>query len=188
MKCIRITAGLYYAVRLVSERPKVDGRKLPAEVDHDRSQVRVWRGVPAGAERRAVVAHAARRARAELLAPHAGAASRPRTFLLFDMHPWRYMVRVCPGPLARDGVGAAALTHKRVIYLAGDMEPGARWDALLDQLSRLREKHHGRLDRRGVAGFTADVMRQMLAQGGEPALKRLRPVGADVPAEKRAAA
>lgn len=95
----------------------------------------------------------------------------------FNLHPWRYRVRVCPGPLSRDGDPVGAVAHDTDILLSGTLKPRERLEVLLDLLRRLREQHHGRLPRAGLPGFIADVMRQLLSQGGEPALLRLQPDG-----------
>lgn len=102
-----------------------------------------------------------------------------------DIHPWRYHVRVCPGPLYRDGVEIDAITHGREILLSGEIKSRHRIEALLDQLYHLHLRHRGPFTPESFAGFVTSVMRQLLHQGGEPALRRLAP---SVPAEMRRAA
>ena len=93
--------------------------------------------------------------------------------MVFNLHPWKYRVRVCPGPLLHEGKPVAATVCGREILLCGTLKPHERTEALIDQLRRLREKHHGAIPPEGVASFVADVMRQLLAQGGEATLMRL---------------
>jgi hypothetical protein len=103
----------------------------------------------------------------------------------FDLHPRVYRVTLCPGPLLHDGEEVLATTHEGEILIAGDVEPAGRLEVLIDQLRRLRQRHHGAMDATGVNGFTADVIRQLAAQGGEDAVLNLRPYR---PAKKRRAA
>lgn len=110
--------------------------------------------------------------------------------MIFNLHPWKYRVRVCPGPLLEDGEEVLATTHGRDILIAGDVAPTDRLGVLIDQLRRLRVRRHGAMDAEGVNGFTADVTRQLNAQGGEGALLRLCADGMvhaggaeDIPAE-----
>jgi hypothetical protein len=107
--------------------------------------------------------------------PNQSNSGKPRQRMRFNLHPWKYRVRVCPGPLVQDDVAVAATSHGREILLCGTLKPHERTEALIDQLRRLREKHHGPIAPEGVASFVADVMRQLLRQGGEAALKRLKP-------------
>ena len=97
----------------------------------------------------------------------------PPPAMKFNLHPWIYRVRICPGPLAQDGAPVAATAHGREILLCGTLKPHERTEVLIDQLRRLREMHHGAMPAEGIASFVADVMRQLLAQGGEAALMRL---------------
>lgn len=97
--------------------------------------------------------------------------------MIFNLHPWRYRVRVCPGPLLKDGEPVVAMVHAREILLCGTLVARERLEYLLDQLRKLREHHHGPLSPEYLPSFTADVMRQLLGQGGEPALMRLQPDG-----------
>jgi hypothetical protein len=93
--------------------------------------------------------------------------------LQFNLHPRRYGVRICPGPLRRDGEELEAITHSSEILLSGEVAPIERSEVLFDQLLFLREKHQGEPSRRALASFMVDAMRQLLSQGGEPALMRL---------------
>lgn len=102
---------------------------------------------------------------------HPPAASAPA--LMFDLHPWPYAVRACAGPLLEDGVEVAAITHRGEVLLSGVLTPDERVEALIDQLRRLWEKHHGPLTLEGLPSFVVDLMRQLNAQGGEAALLRL---------------
>jgi len=96
----------------------------------------------------------------------------------FNLHPWRYRVRICPGPLRKDGEPVVGLVHAREILLCGTLVARERLEVLLDQLRKLREHHHGPLAPEYLPSFMADMMRQLLSQGGEPALARLDADGA----------
>lgn len=97
--------------------------------------------------------------------------------MFFNLHPWKYRVRVCPGPLLEDGAEVWATVHGRDILISGAVPPPDRLESLIHQLRRLRERHHGSIDEQGMIGFTADVHRQLLSQGGEGALMRLNAEG-----------
>lgn len=97
----------------------------------------------------------------------------------FRVGPWLYRVRICPGPLIAEGAPADAMTHERTILLCGTLNPRHRLKPLLDQLRRIHETHYGYLQGDGVTTFTADVLRQLRAQGDEPTLMRLTPEGSD---------
>lgn len=93
--------------------------------------------------------------------------------MLFNLHPERYPVRVVPGRLSRDGVEVGALAHDGEVLLSGSIKPRQRLRVLLDMLRRLWEESHGPIPPDGIAGFTADMMEQLIRQGGNPALMRL---------------
>ena len=100
----------------------------------------------------------------------------PPKAMRFNLHPWKYRVRICPGPLVVDGVDVAGMTHRREILISGTLGPhGDRLEVLIDQLRRTHAMHYGPLNPEGIASFFADVMRQLLAQGGEQALRRMAP-------------
>ena len=88
------------------------------------------------------------------------------TAMHFDVGPWRYHVRVCPGPLLRDGQEVDAITDGREILLCGLTRPRHRIEAVVDQLRHLHVRHHGPLTAEGFATFVVSVMRQLLHQGG----------------------
>lgn len=96
------------------------------------------------------------------------------TRMRFNLHPGLYTVTVCPGPLYDDGQAMATI-HGREILLAGDMPPHDRLEAVVDQLIVAREWHHGEMGRRSLRAFIVEIHRQLVGQGGEPALMRLRP-------------
>lgn len=93
----------------------------------------------------------------------------------FDLHPVVYTVTVTPGRLLDEGRESSATIHDREILLAGDIKPHDRLEALIDQLIRAREWHHGRLTRRALRGFVADLLVQLADQGGPAAVERLEP-------------
>lgn len=107
----------------------------------------------------------------------------------FRIGPWVYRVRVCEGSLAVDGRRVDGMAHGGEILLCGLIPGRDRLRPLLDQLRRLHELHYGALSGEGVGTFAADVMRQLRAQGDEPALMRLTSpdqlvaVDADTPSE-----
>ncbi|HZN66733.1 MAG TPA: hypothetical protein VFB66_15690 [Tepidisphaeraceae bacterium] len=100
----------------------------------------------------------------------------------FNLSPWTYRVRLCPGPLMRDGEPMEAITHEHDILIAGDLIPAERVEALVDQFRWLREKHHGPLCPEGIPSFVVSVLRQLNAQGGEAMLSRPRSAAAPAPA------
>lgn len=97
----------------------------------------------------------------------------------FRIGPWVHRVRICAGQLIVDGAPADAQTHDGVILLCGLLAPRRRIGPLLDQLRQIHEKHYGPLVGAALPTFIADVMRQLRAQGDEPALMRLGPDMAD---------
>lgn len=95
----------------------------------------------------------------------------------FNLHPWRYRVRICPGPLSENGEPVRAKTHGREILLCGTLAAADRYEPLLDQLRVLREHHHGPLTSKALPSFIADVTSQIMTQGGPPAIMRMQPDG-----------
>jgi hypothetical protein len=96
--------------------------------------------------------------------------------MYFHIGPNIYTVRVCAGRLERDGTELAATSHDGEILLSGDVRSRERLDLLIDQLWRLHQRHYGlRYEPDAVSTFAVHMMRQLLGEGGEPALERMKP-------------
>ena len=92
----------------------------------------------------------------------------------FNVGPFTYAVTVTPGPLRCEGPALAAACGREIL-LSGELSPDERLWALLDQLTRLHQQHYGILLSSGIPAFVVDVTRQLLAQGGDEAVKALAP-------------
>lgn len=104
----------------------------------------------------------------------------------FRVGPWTYRVIISAEPLtSSEGQPCWGLCRwaERTIVIAGKLPVRQRLDLLFHELREAWWEHLGRpaareADCNQVASFTADAMRQLLAQGGEPALMRLTVDGA----------
>lgn len=104
-----------------------------------------------------------------------------RCGMRFRVGPWTYGVEITDNELQNDeGQPAWGVCDwsNRTIRISNKLPVRQRLDLLLHELREAWWEHLGRpgdreADCNQVASFTADAMRQLLAQGGEPSLMRL---------------
>ena len=103
----------------------------------------------------------------------------------FKVTSWTVPVKITEGRLFDSQGGEQAglfVNEESTIYISGAIPPRRRLHVLLHELRHAWEEFlglpvGGEAEKDNVASFTADVMRQLKAQGGEAALMRLRPDG-----------
>lgn len=109
--------------------------------------------------------------------------------MIFKVGPWTYRVKLTER--LNGGKDAGQFDWKaQTLWIAANMPPHRRLATLLHELRHAWQTDMGRTasdedDANQVASFTADVMAQLMRQGGEPALRRMTlegivDLGADV--------
>lgn len=111
-------------------------------------------------------------------APTAGADEGGRAVKVV-IGPATYRVVIVKGQLRLDGERVAGLTHRREIHVSGEVAPDERLEVVVDQCRRLWRGHFGAIDPNGFGSFFTMLSRQIERQGGERALRAMKP--AEVP-------
>jgi len=105
--------------------------------------------------------------------------------MFFRVGPYRYRVRVSDGQLRderREDCAGLWEWETRTIWLSGTLPISQRHETLLHELVHAWQRHFGTVgsaedEANRTAAFAIDVERQLLAQGGDLALIRLRSDG-----------